>query len=205
MDDSRDDELAERVAELESTLRELRTELRPGERRRGPFGLPSPPSPRELLTFTNEFAIPTAIAVLEANIRLLEMLHRVLQVGERSPSSAIGRSDESGPVGRVTRDTFTALDESLTELQTALEEGSLPREGAAREIIQDARRINSEIVDDLQASERTSEGELERSTDDIDEVADAGVEIDISSELQSIKDEVDTDEDEDESEGDEGS
>lgn len=192
-DQPRDDELAERVAELESTLRELRAELRPRERQRGPFGLPAPPSPGEVLAFTNEFAIPTAIAVLEANVRLLEMLQRVLRVGERAPLPDRSQSGESASVGRVTRDTVAALDESLSDLQTAIEDGSLPRNDAAREILQDARRLNTEIVDELRASTQANGESTEPSTDALEpaELVDAGVDVDVGSELQSIKDEVD--------------
>jgi hypothetical protein len=46
----------ERVAELEERIEELSEELRsPPE---GPFGLPRPPTPGELLAFVDDHAIP---------------------------------------------------------------------------------------------------------------------------------------------------
>ena len=65
----------ERFAELETQVEELRREIGPP---RGPLGLPRPPSPGELLRFADEHAIPTTIAILEANVRALEALREAI-------------------------------------------------------------------------------------------------------------------------------
>ena len=65
--DDRERELAEVTAELSETLESLRAELQ--EPPEGPLGLPRPPTPRELLRFTEQYTIPTTIALLEAAIR----------------------------------------------------------------------------------------------------------------------------------------
>ena len=70
------DELAAQLDELEATLTDLRSELR-SEGRRGP---PRPPRLGELLRFTEEYTIPTLIALLEATIKSLELLQRPLRL-----------------------------------------------------------------------------------------------------------------------------
>ena len=105
----RDEDLADLLAELETTLTELRGELRAGgrnapdpldrrgspdrpdrrdtperrsapDRRRDRSGLPRPPSVSELFRFTEQYTLPTLISTLEATIRALELLRGTLRL-----------------------------------------------------------------------------------------------------------------------------
>lgn len=173
MSDRRREDLVHRIDELEETLEALRAEIEP---RRGPMGVPRPPRPRELLRFTDEYAIPAAIGVLEANVRALELLRTGIRVSD--PERA---ADEAGRAVRdrassVRRTTVEQLDNALTELERAMEGSGLPRNREARDLLTEARRLNREIGDRVADSERR---------DDED-----AVRIDVESELDSIRDEV---------------
>ncbi|WP_192498445.1 DUF7547 family protein [Halorussus halophilus] len=164
MSDRRDDwddeddpeELDERVADLEARMRDLRTEMtRPPE---GPMGLPRPPTPREVLSFTGEYAIPTVIAILEANIRALEMLQQVVKVLDPNHSvTEEGRDRLESRAADASRATLDRLESALGEVETAINEGNLPREGEARDILQDARRINRDIRDRVRESQERAD------------------------------------------------
>lgn len=179
---SRED-LADRVAELEETLEELRDELGP---RRGPFGVPRPPSPREVLRFTGEYAIPAAVAILEANIRTLELLQRVIRTTDRSGDAAGVR----GRTAALSRETLSRLDRALAELGTAIEDADLPRDAQARALLSEARDLNDEIAGRLDRS-REGDDAAEAAGDDRPPEADPGVEIDVEDELEQIRDELD--------------
>lgn len=173
MSDRRREDLDDRIDELEETLEALRAELEPP---RGPMGVPRPPRPREFLRFADEYAIPAAIAVLEANVRALELLRAGIRVGD--PERA---ADEAG---RAVRDraagarqaTIEQLDRALTELERAIEGSGLPRNQEARELLVEARRLNREI------GERVSEADRPGRED--------AIRIEVESELESIRDEV---------------
>ena len=133
--DDRERELTEATAELSETLKALRSELQ--EPPRGPLGLPRPPSPGEILRFTEQYTIPTVIALLEASIRTLELLAAALRVADGRPLDAATGADRSsrtgsletvGEVGRdrlaaASRETLRRLDEALAELQSAAAAG----------------------------------------------------------------------------------
>ena len=179
----RDDELAERVADLEDTLTELRDEIRRPPR--GPLGLPRPPTPRELIEFADDFAIPAAIAALEANIRALEVLQQALRLADPARTAreeSRGARRRAEQVGRV---TLEQVDRALDDLAEAIEGGGLPSDPEARSIIEEARGLSAEIEERI--------GESERARPDsrlsADEPEDA-IEIDVESELRSIKDEL---------------
>lgn len=202
MNDSREDELAERVAELEESLRDLRAKLGPPDRRRGPAGLPRPPTPREVLSFAGDYAIPTTIAVLEANIRALEMLQRVLRFGDSRRAASEGRRSMNARAARVGRDTMAALDAALSDLQAELEEGTLPESGEARTVLQDARRLNEEIADWIRGAEAEADESRERirvEEGEEEEEESSVVTIDVDSELESIREEVNGEADGDDS------
>jgi len=96
-DDRRDDDLEERLDELEDVLSELRRrDLRETERdRRGP---PRPPRLSELVRFTEQYTIPTVIALLETTIKSLELVQGTLRLADP------GRSlDETGSSDRPPR------------------------------------------------------------------------------------------------------
>ena len=158
---SDDEDLDERIADLEAQLRELRTEMtRPPE---GPLGLPRPPTPREVLSFAGEYAIPTAIAVLEANIRALRALQRVVRVLDPEYSHVEeGRDRLQSRAADASRATLDRLDDALGEVETAIREGDLPREPEARDLLEDARRINRDIRERIEQSRQRADEERER-------------------------------------------
>ncbi len=200
-----DDELAERVAELEATLDQLRREIRRPPT--GPLGLPRPPTPRELLELTDRYAIPTAIAVLEANVRALELLQRLIRLADTERAAEAEADRMRGRAEAISRVTLDQLDGVLEELQ----EGALPREPESRQIIEDARQLRAELREWLAEGERTvadgtsRERELTEQADEPDETNDAadeldetngaadGVEIDVDEELRSIRAELEAD------------
>lgn len=171
MDES--DDLTDLVADLEATVRELRAELDNREDRRGLFGMPAPPTPGDVLSFTSEYAIPTTIAILEANVRMLETLQRLLQAGNRGAGMTESGIDERA--SQMGHRTVSMLEQQLDAVQAAMERGALPEQEEPRQLIEDARRMNQDIADRVDESRR---------------VADEGVDIDVESEFQAIKDDV---------------
>lgn len=257
-----DEELAARLDELEATLRNLRAELRDGEgertrdrgnqSRRGPPttsplprppkppGLPRPPRISELLRFTEEYTIPTLIAVLETTITSLELLRGTLRLVDperdlresaddaRSTGGVLGRAatdaTREGLAG-VRSEAERGLARSLAELRRALDDADLPEDAASRSILEDARDLSAEIEARIReererGTERGTGGERggtasSRDADavsidvrDPDEAADGDAgdasadaaedaesddrpTVDVESELESIKDELD--------------
>ena len=156
------EDLDERVAELESHVRELRDELgRPPE---GPGGLPRPPTPREVLSFTGEYAIPTAIAVLEANVRALKALQRVVTALDPERSVVGEERDRlESRAADASRATLDRLESALEDVESTIRENDLPREDEARSILDDARRVNREIRDRVDRERRSVDEARERS------------------------------------------
>lgn len=189
MTDADRDDLAERVAALEDAVDELRADRRPP---RGPLGVPRPPTPREALRFADDYAIPTAIAVLEANVRALELLQAALDATRRA--DAAGDRAET-----ASRSALERADRALDRLLAEFEDGGLPSDDDARAVVQEARRLRDEI-DDRLADAAGNGADASGATDgtdgaDGDETseADDGVEIDVEGELASIKTELDRD------------
>lgn len=144
------DELADRVATLESTLRELRREsLRPP---RGPFGLPRPPTPREFVEFTDRHAIPATIAFLEAHVRALQALRAALRLVRGADETRERTGDARARTAQVGRRALDALDAALDDFADALEEGRLPENAEARSVLVDAQRLTEELRDELEAA-----------------------------------------------------
>jgi hypothetical protein len=210
--DDRERDLEEVTAELSETLEALRSELR--EPPRGALGLPRPPRPSELLRFTEQYTIPTVIALLEASIRALELLAAALRVADGRPlDAATERSDRPSGVAsiegisqagrdrlaRTSRDTLQRLDDALAELQSAAEGD--PSNPELRRLLEEARALRSEVDDRL--ADATSESDPPASVrrdnrDSPDESStdspgdeDGGVGIDVDEELASIKDDLD--------------
>lgn len=211
-------DLEDLSAELSSTLRDLRRELGPD---RGPFDLPRPPSPREVLRFTESYAIPTAIAVLEANIRALEMLAAAIRAVEGSATGAERARDRAESVSRASLDR---LDDALGDIQDAIE--GRPDNDAARRLLEDARTLRDEIDERLRSAPgargtgssggrggrgggsggRGGRGRSDPGGGDTDGDGEAGegqdvheVPVDVEGELESLRRDVDTGE-----EGDDG-
>jgi hypothetical protein len=207
-----DDDLAALVTELEGTLRELRTEVEgdargpsaPRERGEGP-ALPRPPSPRELLQFTESYTIPTVVAFLEAAIRGLELLAGTIRLLDgRDPRPPERRDDGRGVLADVStaageraaaggREALARVDDALAELQRSYE--GEPEDPTARRLLADARELRGEIDDRLTAIERDGEerGDGEAAADD-GNARDHGPSVDVDAELASLKEQAGRDE-----------
>jgi hypothetical protein len=228
-DTGRDDqpELADLAGDLETVLRDLRSEIEPDRQRvrRGPLGLPRPPRPRQVLAFADEVAIPATIAVLEANVKLLQALQRAIRLSEGGRRVREGGSTMGDRAAEASRTTLDRLGSTLEDLQTATERGGLPESGPARELIEEARNLRDEIDRRLREAEGTTTledfqdagggddtedtvGDENRDEggdeDELDEL-DAGpteVPVDVEAELDSLKEQYGDDEAEgDETEG----
>ena len=221
------DDLEDRLDELDETLTDLRRELR-AERRRTP---PKPPSLSELLRFTEQYTIPTLIALLEATIQSLELLRRTLRLAD--PERA---ARQEGQAARSRLDSVGAeasgqLAGALGELRTALSEADLPENPESRRLIDDARELTGEIEGRLREAEQSVRDQQDRNRRDraadrqpadrnqkrdrdrgvMIDVTDAansspdqhgagdsddeGPQVDVESELESIKDELDRSQD----------
>lgn len=176
MTDSRDDdEFAATADELSTVLEELRDELK-REQPRGPFGLPRPPSPGEVLRFADEVAIPGTIAILEVNIKLLETVQRAIRIvdtGRRArdrTEGARGRASESASrLADVSDQTLRRLEDSLSDLQSALDGGGVPEDGAAGELLSEARALRDDVESRLREAR---DRERDHTLDDFEERAD---------------------------------
>jgi hypothetical protein len=204
MDDER--ELAEATAELAETLEELRTELEGPPR--GPLGLPRPPKPAELLRLTEQYTIPTVIALLEASIRSLELLGAALRVADGRPiDAATGRSDLGGRrrLAAASRETLQRLDDALAELQSAAR--GEPSNPELQRLLDEARDLRAEVDDRLadavDDSDRPSGDAGSSDSEAGDSAPDEAIGIDVDEELASIKRDVeDRPGDDDPSDGD---
>lgn len=195
---TREDDLEERVDELQRTLEELRREIEPRPPR-GPGGLPRPPTPGELVRFADEQAIPTAIAVLEANVRALELLQGALRLADTGRAAGEEAERTRRRAADASRRSLSRLDRVLEDLQEATHGDTLPENGDARDILQEARDLREEIAERIGEAERDRQRarDVERESDPrADSTADGGVEIDVEDELDSIRAELDGDEDE---------
>ncbi|MGM0606423.1 MAG: DUF7547 family protein [Halobacteriota archaeon] len=155
---SRDDDLEDRLDELEETLGELRGELRADSRR----SRPTPPSLGELLRFTEQYTIPTLIAMLEATIKSLDLLRRTLRLADPGRAAREETADARRELDRVGSKASGQLARSLSELRTALSEADLPENGDSRRLIEDARELTEEIEGRLREAERDVRREWDR-------------------------------------------
>lgn len=163
-----DEDLADLLDELETTLSDLRAELDAdrGDGRRGGPRPPRPPSMSDLLRFTEEYTIPAVVTLLEANIRALKATQRVLRMADperaaRAESSAArDRLDDAG------RTALSQLERSLTDLSNALSSADLPADPESRDIVEDARSLTDEIEDRIaEARDRREARDRGRSVD----------------------------------------
>ena len=179
MSDSRPD-LSRLVGELARTVDELQSELEPQSR--PPL---RPPTPRELTRFTSEVTIPALILVLETNVRALKLLQRTLRLATgvesgRSGSNARERAEALG------QRTVQRLDDVLEDLQDALE--GRPPDERSRQLLKEARTLGRELETRLSETDRSSVQPTEGGFED---PGPGEVDIDVESELQSIRDDLD--------------
>lgn len=203
-----DDDLAAAAADLAASLEALRDDVAPRPRR-GPLGLPRPPRPVEVLRFADNHAIPTAIALLEANVRALKLLRAALRLADPERSATRDALSEGGDtaaarVGEVGREALRQADSALEDLLDAVEGGALPPDADARDVVADARRLRAEIderlaeaggsadgaaaTDDSEPPGAADEGPLPGGDEPVGE--DRGTTIDVEAELESIRSEV---------------
>lgn len=180
MNETRDDRDPAAVAEeLSETLDRLRDELAVDRPPRGPLGLPRPPTPREVLRFTDEAAIPAAIAVLEANVKTLELLQHAIRLADSERAARERGSAARSEARAVGRATLDRLDAALADVRSAVEDE--PPDSDVRAILEEAHALQMEIDERLRRTR-------ERDTSTVTEQDDSG--IDIERELDSIRDEV---------------
>lgn len=176
-DTDRDDDLRDRVAELEATLDELHARLDADPDRRA-----RSPGPAEWLrTATAEVGIPATIAVLETNVRVLESLQRGLRRDRRPADRGPPDTDRLGAA------SVDRIDRGLADIQSAIDRGALPGQPEARRLVREARQLNAEVRDRLG----------ERAPDpDAGDDGDGAITIDVESELDAIRDDVSGEDDE---------
>ncbi|SEQ35975.1 DUF7547 family protein [Natrinema salaciae] len=212
-----DDELVDAVRELARTIDDLRAELdgsRP--RRRPPL---RPPTPRELLRFTDDVALPAALAVLETSVRALEAFQRSLKVvrteREARDRTATAAEATSERASELRRTTLSQLDTVLAELQRAASTGGLPADEDARDLLADARALRDDVdsrlrdaVDgeggatdsDRAASDEPvtidiEEGPLPDAETEPDRTDDPDSAVDVNAELETLRDQYADDDD----------
>lgn len=178
-----DPELAQLLTDLTTTLRELEQEVEP----EGPRG-PRLPTPSELSRFTSEVAIPGLILILRTNVRALQLLQRALRLADgRNPSPDSAVSEARTRAEEVGRASLSQLDDVLTELQSALE--ARPENEQADELLSRANDLREQVQDEL-AEDGTHPSDQEDGTPPEMDQSEA-VGIDVESELQSLKDNLD--------------
>lgn len=178
-----DPELSQLLTDLTRTLRELEQEVEP--ERRGP----RLPTPSELSRFTSEVAIPGLILILRTNIRALQLLQRAIRLADnRNPTPDSAVTEARSRAEEVGRASLSQLDNVLTDLQSALE--ARPENEEADELLSRARELRAEVQDELTEDGTQSPVEGEDSENTETSQSDA-VDIDIDSELQSLKDNLD--------------
>ena len=155
------EELAAQLDELAATLTDLRGELR-DDSRRGP---PQPPQLGELLRFTEQYTIPTLIAILEATIRSLELLRRTLRLADPERAAREEGAAARGRLDEVGSEAGRQLADALTELRTALSESDLPENPESRDLVSDARELTGEIEARLRDAEQTVNDQWDRERD----------------------------------------
>lgn len=185
------EDLEERVARLEADVRDLRSELRP----RGPFGLPRPPTPGELIRATDEHAIPAVIASLTAAIHALELLRAVLRASGHRPradAAPAGTGTGSASAGRVGAAALARLDGALSDLSGAL--SGAPPDSETRDLLAEVRELRDEIAARVEdaggepAASATGDEPAGRSVGARGDAAESAV--DIEAELDSIREEL---------------
>ena len=190
---SSDDDLATLVGDLVTTLRRIEGEFEP----RTEDGRPRPPTPRELMRLTSDVAIPATILLLRTNIEALKLLQRALRMADgRSPTTGSGGGEVRTRAEELSATTLSKLDGALADLQDAVE--GRPTDDEARELLAEARRLRGDIESRLEdRTNGTAEGSDETAAIDSDG---EDVPVDVDSELQSLKNDMneqnDTDDDE---------
>jgi hypothetical protein len=183
----RDDrDLQELLADLNETLGRLQTELDGEAPRTGADdrrSTPRPPTVGELVRFTEEYTIPTTIAVLEATVAALELLRGLLQL-----ASPDGRGRE---LERASDAALDGVERTFSELRRALRAADLPDDPETRGVVTEARELTEAVERRIEESRGASSGESRERGVAIDVSEAAGA--DVESELRSLKEDLDQD------------
>jgi hypothetical protein len=188
--DPAEEDLRDRLDELESTLVELREQLDDDRRDtpRIPRGLPGggrrpprPPRLSEVLRFTEEYTIPTLISILEVNVRLLRLAGAALRAldPERSAVPADGDGAVSRAIDAGQGLSTDRLRRGLEDLNDALA-GTEATDPEARELLSEAEELSAEIQDRLRDASESADSRRERSSGGQSE--DDAVSIDVTDE-----------------------
>lgn len=160
-----DEDLADLLDELETTLSDLRAELdteRDGRSGRGraadPPRPPRPPSMSDLLRFTEEYTIPAIVTLLEANIRALKATQRVLRMADPERAARAESANARDRLDDAGRTALSQLERSLTDLSDALSSADLPADPESRDIVEDARSLTDEIEERIGDARARREG-----------------------------------------------
>jgi hypothetical protein len=167
-EDDADEDLAAVAGELANSIKELRRDLDERQPRSGPAGLPRPPSPREFFRFADEVAIPATIAILEANIKLLEALQRAIRLADREREVRERTTEARARAGELSAETVDRFDDALSELQRVIEDGPLPNNETARDVLSEARSLRDQL--DERVHDATARGDDSRETGSTTEI-----------------------------------
>jgi|GEM_PF-3145184 len=161
-----DADIARRVAALEEAVEELRGDLE-RSRPRAERG----PAPDTVVDLAREIAVPVGIAAVEAQLRLLEgLIEEVGQADRRSQSSL---SDWTP--GRQRLEALERIEVVLDRLERELRRARVPGGREASDILAETRALRAAIEHQLRGAGASG---------------DRGVEIDVESELASIRADV---------------
>lgn len=173
--DPADEQLADATDDLLSALRDLEQSVDPP----GPRRLVRPPTPRGLLQFTSEVAIPGVILVLRTNIAALELLQRTLRMAnDQAPERATPIRDRAVA---VTATSLSRLDDALADLQGAM--SGRARSDTSEDLLEEVRQRATDL-----------EAEIERLQTEAPDLDD-GTPVDVEGELESLRQSVDGDAD----------
>jgi hypothetical protein len=158
----------ELIAELTRALEELESEMEPQRRLRTP-------TLEKLTRFTSEIAIPGIILVLKTNIQVLRLLQRTLRFADGRDNEGKDTTDIQDRAVTVGRATLSKLEGALEDLESTLQERPIDED--AREILREAQDLRRRTAEELAGM-------------DTDDGGGDTVDIDVESELQSIKDDL---------------
>jgi len=112
--------------------------------------------------FTEQYTIPTVIALLETAIQSLELLQGTLRLADPGRSVAEGSVETSDRLADVRDGATAGLSRSLSELRTALSKADLPEDAASRSIVADARDLTAEIESRIEETRHGADAERSR-------------------------------------------
>jgi hypothetical protein len=183
--DDPDEELVALLSDLERTLTELQATIGPDADRR------RPPTPGEILRFTEQYTLPTAIALLEATVRSLELLRALLRLADPKREGSSGGTTDR----RADTPDLADVRSAFADLQTALARPDPPTDSEAGSILAEARDLTAEIEEHLAESGGSRrDGSADAAGIGIDVTTEG--EDDVDAELESIKESVREDEEE---------